>query len=99
VAEDVPDLAEITALVAERVAHVMALPSPADPEARFEEDLQADSLDLVEVIETVERDLAARGLAVALADDELLDVTTVGDAARRIHAALGTDGSGGADGA
>jgi acyl carrier protein len=83
---------EVRRLVVARLVSVLALDGEVDGDARFDEDLHADSLDLVEVIEGVERDLAARGLEVALADDELLDLETVGDAVRRIHAAATTAG-------
>jgi acyl carrier protein len=81
---------EVRQLVAARLTSVLALDDEVDPEARFDEDLHADSLDLVEVIEGVERDLAERGVEVALADDELLELETVADAVRAIHAAAAT---------
>jgi acyl carrier protein len=49
-------------------------------DVRFDQDLHADSLDLVEVVEGVERDLRRRGLAVSVADADLADLETVGDA-------------------
>jgi acyl carrier protein len=79
---------EVAALVAARIAAVLALDVEVGPQARFDEDLHADSLDLVEVIEGVEQDLAARGADVALDDEALLGLRTVGDAAVRLHAAL-----------
>lgn len=62
-------------------------PSAISDEARFDEDLQADSLDLVEVIEGVEGQLRARGASARLAEDELVSLRTVGDAVDRLLAA------------
>lgn len=45
------------------------------PEARFAEELGADSLDLVELVEAIEA-----AFEVRIADDELADITTVGEA-------------------
>ncbi|MCU1594775.1 MAG: acpP [Frankiales bacterium] len=45
---------------------------------RFVEDLKADSLALVEIVEIVEEQLADRGFAFA--DEDLDDLLTVGDA-------------------
>jgi acyl carrier protein len=86
VAEDItPD--EVQHLLVTRLRTVLAHEGDISAAARFDEDLHADSLDLVEVIEGVERDLAERGLTAALDDEELLELETVGDAVRRIHAA------------
>ena len=45
------------------------------PEARFADDLGADSLDLVELVEALEEEFE-----VHIADDELADIATVGEA-------------------
>lgn len=87
-----PALEEVQALLAAKVKDVMALGGEVALDARFDEDLHADSLDLVEVVEGVERHLADRGAVVALSDEELLGLRTVGEAAERIHASL--DGAG-----
>ncbi len=51
------------------------------PEARFKEDLHADSLDLVELIMEIEDKFH-----VAIDDKELMKLTTVGDAIKYIEA-------------
>ena len=85
---------DLLALVVERVRVVLDLPADrVSASSRFDEDLHADSLDLVEVVESVERTLAREGMQVALADDELLTLATVGDAAERLAAAAGLAGS------
>jgi acyl carrier protein len=78
-------LDELTAMLIARIRTVMAL-EEVDEHDRFDEDLHADSLDLVEVIEGVERELADRGIDASIADDELLNLLTVADAARCIMA-------------
>lgn len=88
-------LEEVQDLLRSRIAAVLAVDEPVDLDARLHEDLHADSLDLVELVEGVERRLASRGVQVSLADDELLAVRTVREAAERIHAAAapGRDGA------
>ena len=50
-------------------------------ETRFREDLEADSLALVEIVEIVEEELAPRARAgFHLEDEELDSLTTVGEA-------------------
>jgi acyl carrier protein len=87
---------QVQALLVARIRSVMAL-DDADigPDTRFDEDLHADSLDLVEVIEAVERDLVARGVRATLPDEDLTSLRTVGDAAARIAALArpGAEGS------
>ena len=45
------------------------------PGAHFADDLGADSLDLVELVEAIEAEFAIR-----IGDDELADISTVGEA-------------------
>jgi acyl carrier protein len=76
---------EVYELLVERLAAVLGVdPAEIDASSRFDEDLHADSLDLVEVVEAVERTLDGRGLAVSVADEELASFTTVGQAAELI---------------
>lgn len=49
-------------------------------ELRFDEDLHADSLDLVEIVEGSERELRRRGVPVQVGDADLAGVRSVGDA-------------------
>lgn len=76
---------DVQQLLAGRIARVMAVDAGSvTAETRFDEDLHADSLDLVEVIEGVERDLRSRGERSALSNAELVGLRTVGEAAARI---------------
>lgn len=57
---------------------VEVLELPAEqvvPDASFSDDLGADSLDLVELVEAIEA-----AFEVRIADDELAEITTVGEA-------------------
>jgi len=53
------------------------------PEARFSDDLGADSLDLVELVEALEEEFGVR-----IDDEELADITTVGEAYELLAAKL-----------
>lgn len=80
-------------LLVARIRAVMVLDRahrpPRDWRAvRFDEDLHADSLDLVEIIEGVESDLRRRGHAVTVGDADLSKVRAVGDALDVLLAAL-----------
>lgn len=78
---------EVLDLLVGRLAAVMAVDAEQiSPAARFDEDLHADSLDLVEVVEGVEQDLRERGQPSHLSDEELVGLRTVGEAAERIAA-------------
>lgn len=79
--------AEVWELLVDHLAAVMAVDArQVSSDTRFDEDLHADSLDVVEVIERVERELRARGEAAHISDEDLLGLRTVGEAAERIAA-------------
>jgi acyl carrier protein len=81
--------ADILALVQARVGSVLGVgPARVRPQSRFADELGADSLDLLEIVESVERELRGRGIAINLPDSELLTLTTVGDVAERLAAQL-----------
>lgn len=79
-------LEHVQRLLVVTVGTVLALDVEVELDARFDEDLHADSLDLLEVVENVERALAAEGVEVSLPDAALAGLRTVGEAAQRIHA-------------
>lgn len=82
-----PSRDEIAQLVMARLSEVVAAePSTIRETARFEEDLAADSLDRIEVIEAVEADLRSRGAPITLPDDVIESMRTVRDAVERVHA-------------
>jgi acyl carrier protein len=57
-------------------------PAQVVPEARFREDLKADSLDLVELIMAFEDEFGG-----AISDDDAQKITTVGEAVKFLSAA------------
>lgn len=73
---------DVLAVVQQAVATVLECdPASVTRATRFREDLQADSLALVEIVEIVEETLAPRAAAGFHIDDEDLDgLTTVGEA-------------------
>jgi acyl carrier protein len=58
-------------------------PSKVTPEASFSDDLDADSLDLVELVMALEETFD-----IEVAEDELKDIRTVGEAFELIYAKL-----------
>jgi acyl carrier protein len=58
-------------------------PSQVTMEARFREDLEADSLDLVEFIMAVEEEFGGE-----ISDEEAQKITTVGEAVKYIESLL-----------
>ena len=83
-----PSTQEVLALLTDRVTTVLGVDAPVTADTRFDEDLHADSLDLVEVVESVERALRDKGYELSVDDDELLAAATVGEAAERIAAGI-----------
>ena len=73
---------EVLAVVQQAVATVLERePASVTRETRLREDLQADSLALVEIVEIVEESLAPQARAGFHIEDEDLDgLTTVGEA-------------------
>jgi acyl carrier protein len=63
------------------------------PEANFREDLEADSLDLVELIMAFEEYFEEKfGRTVEISDEEAQEITTVGQAAAYIEKRIGEEG-------
>ena len=70
------DRAEAFAILKEAAVEVLAVdPSAVTEEARFKEDLDADSLDLVELVMALEE-----AFDIEVPEEELEGVTTVGQA-------------------
>ncbi len=61
--------------------------SKVTPEARFREDLEADSLDLVELIMAFEESFGGE-----ISDEEAQKITTVGEAVRYLKSAMASSG-------
>ena len=78
-------------LVKEQLADIMECEVDTIGESdRFAEDLHADSLALVELVEVLEDELAERSCAVLFDDEDLIDLLTVRDAVDYVMARMGS---------
>jgi acyl carrier protein len=86
---------QVLALIRERLAEILEIDEArVTREARFDEDLSADSLALIELVETLEDELGERTVGFSIDDEDLTDLKTVGDAVDYVVARLGAaDGS------
>ena len=67
--------------VCQRFAEVLEIdPSEITSESRFADDLDADSIDLIEVVNSAEA-----ALGVTVAEDQLYDLETVGELVALLH--------------
>jgi len=58
-------------------------------DARFEDDLDADSLALIELVETLEEEVGERTVGFTIDDEDLGDLKTVRDAVDYVMARMG----------
>ena len=61
-------------------------------EARFADDLDADSLALIELVEVLEAELGERTVGFSVDDEDLAELSTVGEAVDYVVARLGATG-------
>ena len=81
---------EILALVRDRLADILEIePSDIAEGASFADDLDADSLALIELVEGIEEDLAERAVGFRIEDEDLEDLRSVRDAVDYVVAKLG----------
>lgn len=59
------------------------------PGARFVEDLEADSLALIELVEAIEEELGERSVGFRIDDEDLAELRTVGEAVAYVLSRLG----------
>jgi len=84
------------ATVFERVQKIIAEQlgveeSEIKPETSFVDDLNADSLDLVELIMSLEEEFSAEGRTVEISDEDAEKILTVKDAVSYIDEQSGSD--------
>lgn len=73
--------AEVFAIVRDRLADILEIePDAIEESASFRDDLDADSLALIELVEAIEEELAERTVGFRIEDDDLEDLKTVRDA-------------------
>ncbi len=75
------DRSEIVTLVRERLAEILEIePSEINESDSFSDDLEADSLALIELVEAIEEELSERTVGFRIDDEDLEDLRTVRDA-------------------
>jgi acyl carrier protein len=81
---------EVLSVIRERLAEILEIDeNRITREARFGDDLDADSLALIELVEALEDELGERTVGFRIDDEDLADLATVGDAVDYVVARLG----------
>ena len=81
---------EVFAIVRAHLGEILELEDAAITlDARFADDLNADSLALIELVEALEEDLGERTVGFTIDDDDLGDLHTVRDAVDYVVSRLG----------
>ena len=81
---------EVIALVKDRLAEILEIdPSAINEGDAFADDLDADSLALIELVEGIEEEVAERSVGFRIEDEDLEDLRTVRDAVDYVVAKLG----------
>ena len=77
---------EIVTLIRERLAEILEIePSDISEGQSFSDDLDADSLALIELVEALEEELSERSVGFRIDDEDLEDLKTVRDAVDYVH--------------
>jgi acyl carrier protein len=84
---------EVLRMIRERLAEILEIDeSRITLDASFADDLDADSLALIELVEALEEELGERTVGFAFDDEDLADLHTVRDAVDYVVARLGGTG-------
>ena len=84
------DRQQVFELVRDQLADILEVePSTIRESASFAEDLDADSLALIELVEALEEELGERSVGFRIEDEDLEDLRTVRDAVDYVFAKLG----------
>jgi acyl carrier protein len=76
-------------LIRDRLADILEIDAKGITEgASFSDDLGADSLALIELVESLEEELGERTVGFRIDDEDLEDLKTVRDAVDYVHAKL-----------
>jgi acyl carrier protein len=82
---------EVFELVRDQLADILEIePGSISESSSFAEDLDADSLALIELVEGLEEELGERTVGFRIEDEDLEDLRTVRDAVDYVVAKLGT---------
>jgi acyl carrier protein len=83
------DRQAVFALIRDRLADILEIdPSTISEGASFTDDLDADSLALIELVEALEEELGERSVGFRIDDEDLEDLKTVRDAVDYVVAKL-----------
>ena len=83
------DRQQVFELIRDRLADILEVdPSVITESASFSEDLSADSLALIELVEALEEELGERTVGFRIDDEDLEDLKTVRDAVDYVVAKL-----------
>ena len=81
---------QVAELVVEQVAEILEVDASTVSEtSRFVEDLDADSLALIELVEALEQEFGERTVGFRIEDEDLEDLLTVKDSIDYVCAKLG----------
>lgn len=81
---------EVFAMVRAHLAEILEIDeATVTMESRFADDLNADSLALIELVEALEEDLGERTVGFSVDDDDLGDLASVRDAVDYVVVRLG----------
>ena len=84
------DRREIFELVRDRLADILEIDAGGITEGQsFADDLGADSLALIELVEALEEELSERTVGFRIEDEDLEDLKTVRDAVDYVYARVG----------
>jgi acyl carrier protein len=84
------DRDEILGVVRDRLAEILEVdPSSINEGSSFRDDLDADSLALIELVEAIEEELSDRSIDFRIDDEDLEDLKSVRDAVDYVHTRLG----------
>jgi acyl carrier protein len=82
---------QVFELVCDELADILEIePATISESSSFAEDLGADSLALIELVEALEEELGERTVGFRIEDEDLEDLRTVRDAVDYVVAKLGT---------
>ena len=83
------DRQQVFELIRDRLADILEIdPSSITEGASFSDDLEADSLALIELVEALEEELSERTVGFRIDDEDLEDLKTVRDAVDYVVARL-----------
>jgi len=81
---------DVVGIVRDRLAEILEIePADINEGDAFQEDLDADSLALIELVEAIEEELSERAVGFRIEDDDLEDLKTVRDAVDYVMARVG----------